>query len=28
MGTAGMHTEFWWAIILENEHLVSQKGDV
>jgi hypothetical protein len=22
-----MHTKFWWAIILENEHLVSQKGD-
>jgi hypothetical protein len=27
MGTAGMHTEFWWAVLLENERLVSQKAD-
>jgi len=27
MGTAGKHTEFWWAVLLENERLVSQKGD-
>jgi hypothetical protein len=27
MKTAGMRTEFWWAILLENERLVSLKGD-
>jgi hypothetical protein len=27
MGKPGMHTEFWWAILLENERQVSQKGD-
>jgi hypothetical protein len=27
MKTAGMRTEFWWAILLENEGQVSQEGD-
>jgi hypothetical protein len=27
IGTEGMHIEFWWENLLENAHLVSQKGD-
>lgn len=27
MGTKLTHTEFWWEILVENERVVSQKGD-